>query len=88
MHEAHLMSGLLRSVEQAVLEAGGECRVVAVSVRMGALCHISPGHFREHFDRETVGTVAEKATLTLEVSTDTGDPLAQDIVLTSIVVED
>lgn len=86
MHEAHLMTDLLHRIERAAREEGG-ARVVGVEVWLGALCHISAGHFREHFERETAGTVAEGAQLALEVSDDPHHPEAQDIVLRSVSLE-
>jgi hydrogenase maturation protease len=61
-------------------------RIVAVKVRLGALSHISASHFREHFVQGTRGTKAEGARLDVEVSEDSEDPRAQDILLQSIEV--
>ena len=38
-----------------------------MTVKLGALCHISPAHFRTHFVQGTHGTVAQGAQLRLEV---------------------
>jgi hydrogenase nickel incorporation protein HypA/HybF len=86
MHEAHLMTDLLHKIEALAREDGAP-RVAAVEVWLGALCHISAGHFREHFERETVGTLAEGAELSLLVSDDPRHPQAQDIVLRSVSLE-
>ena len=86
MHEAHLMTDLLHKIEHLAREDGA-ARVAGVEVWLGALCHISAGHFREHFERETAGTVAEGAALSLVVSEDPRDPQAQDIVLHSVSLE-
>jgi hydrogenase nickel incorporation protein HypA/HybF len=86
MHEAHLMSDLLHKIESLAAQDGG-ARVVAVEVWLGALCHISAVHFREHFERESRGTPAQDATLSLLVSDDPYDPRAQDIVLRSVSLE-
>ena len=86
MHEAHLMTDLLHKIE-ALAREDGAARVAGVEVWLGALCHVSAGHFREHFERETVGTVAEGAELTLVESGDPRDPQAQDIVLRSVSLE-
>jgi hydrogenase nickel incorporation protein HypA/HybF len=83
MHEAHLMTDLLRKVDALARENGG-ARVEGLEVWLGALCHISAGHFREHFAHESVGTAAEGAELSLVVSDDTRHPQAQDIVLRSV----
>jgi hydrogenase nickel incorporation protein HypA/HybF len=86
MHEAHLMTDLLHKIE-AMAREDGAARVAEVEVWLGALCHISAGHFREHFERETAGTVAEGAVLSLVVSDDPRHPQAQDIVLRSVSLE-
>jgi len=58
-----------------------------VTVKLGALSHISPDHFREHFVHGARGTIAEGARLTLEIGHDPGDPRAQDVVLDCLEVE-
>ena len=57
------------------------------SVRLGALTDLSADHFREHFETAAVGSLAEGATLEVEVDTDTEDPNAQDILLVSVDAE-
>jgi hydrogenase nickel incorporation protein HypA/HybF len=86
MHEARLISDLLHKIE-AVAREGKSARVVAVEVWLGALCHISAAHFREHFARGTAGTLAEGAELSLLVSDDPRHPQAQDILLRSVSLE-
>jgi len=86
MHEAHLMTDLLHKIE-ALAREDGAAKVAGVEVWLGALCHISAGHFREHFERETAGTLAEGASLALVVSDDPRDPQAQDVVLRSVSLE-
>ena len=49
MHEHGLMNDLMRRIARAAEADGGE-RVVAVSVWLGALSHMTPEHFREHFE--------------------------------------
>lgn len=85
MHEFHLMADLLRKIEQVAREQGSD-RVVSVDVWLGALSHISAGHFREHFVEGTLGTVAEGASLNVETSDDVENPDAQQILLKSIEV--
>jgi hydrogenase nickel incorporation protein HypA/HybF len=87
MHEFSLLADLLRKIE-ALARSEHAARVSAVRVRIGALAHISPGHFREHFAAGTQGTVAEGARLEIDVSDDIDDPSAQDILLQSIDVCD
>ena len=86
MHEAHLMEGLLRRIAE-VARGEGARRVTFVSVRLGALSHLSAAHFVEHFERSAAGTLAEGARLDVAVSDDTQDPNAQGIVLDSVEVE-
>ncbi len=83
MHEASLVSGLIRKIEAVA----GPARVVGVTVSLGALAHISADHFREHFQRAARGTAAEGARLEVEVRADPGEPGAQDVLLRSVEVE-
>ncbi len=85
MHEYSLMADLLVKIKQLAKDAQAD-RVVSVKVQLGALSHITPDHFREHFAEAIVGTVAEGATLLVEQSSDPNDPNAQDILLQSIDV--
>ena len=83
MHEMSLMADLLRKVER-IAEEQGPGRIVRLTVRLGALSHFSPSHFREHFDRVSAGTKAEGAALDIHTSSDIGDPRAQDVLLESV----
>ena len=87
MHEASLMKNLMSKVEQLAREHGAG-RVTRLDVKLGALSHFSPDHFREHFERAARGTVADGALLEIELLTDISDPRAQDVVLASADVED
>ena len=69
MHETGIVRDLVRRLEQAAHEAGAE-RVSGVEVWLGALSQFSPEHFREHFEDEARGTVAEGAALRIETSDD------------------
>ena len=86
MHERALMTDLVRKLEEVAKSEGGG-RVVRVNVRLGALSHFTPGHFREHFVDATRGTSAEGADVDAELSTDTTAPEAQGVVLESVEVE-
>ncbi|MBM3822639.1 MAG: hydrogenase maturation nickel metallochaperone HypA [Verrucomicrobia bacterium] len=57
-------------------------------MRLGALCHISPEHFREHFNEAAVGTVADGAELEILFNPNPNDAKAQDILLDSVDVEE
>lgn len=83
MHEFSLMADLLAKIEQLARGANAD-KVTGVKVKLGALSHITPDHFREHFEEAIAGTVAEGASLDVEQSDDQDDPNAQDILLESI----
>ena len=87
MHEASLIADLLHQI-MAIMWQQGTGRVVGVTVKLGALSHISPAHFREHFVHGARGTIAEGARLTFEIGHDPGDPRAQDVVLDCLEVEE
>jgi hydrogenase nickel incorporation protein HypA/HybF len=87
VHEASLIADLLRQIT-AIMQQQGTSRVVGVTVRLGALSHISPDHFREHFVYGVRGTIAVGTQLTIEVGHDLDDPRAQDVVLDSLEVEE
>lgn len=86
MHEAHWVRNLVAQVE-ALARSSAASRVLAVKVWLGALSHCAPEHFREHFEQESRGTLAEGAELRFEQSEDLGDPRAADIVLLDVEVE-
>ena len=85
MHEFSLMADLLRKIEQIAADNNAE-RVTRVRVWLGAFSHITPEHFREHFEDGVKGTVAEGAELEVEASDDETHPEAQQILLQSIDV--
>lgn len=87
MHEMSLIHDLMRKIEMIASDQKAT-QVAGVKVRIGALAHISADHFREHFEEEAKGTIAEGARLEVEMLTDENDPQAQDIILESVEVED
>jgi len=87
MHESGMIRGLVSKIGELADLGPGE-RVAKVTVTLGALSQISPGHFREHFEAETPGTLAEGAELVVTLNPDTTDPRAQEIVLDEIEVEE
>jgi hydrogenase nickel incorporation protein HypA/HybF len=87
MHEMTLMNDLVGKIDSIAREQGG-AQVVGVQVWLGALSHISPDHFREHFEIGTRGTLAEGAHLDIETDNDPNNPNAQEILLKSIEVDD
>jgi hydrogenase nickel incorporation protein HypA/HybF len=86
VHEASLMKSLMGKVEQLAREQGGG-RITRIGVKLGALSHFSPDHFREHFEHASRGTVAEGASLEIELLTDITDPRAQDVILDTADIE-
>ena len=87
MHEASLMNNLMRKIDTVAREQNAS-KVVGISVKLGALSHMSARHFREHFAVASQGTLAEGATLDITVLEDTSDPLAQEILLESVEIAD
>lgn len=86
MHERALMADLMREIE-GVARADGASRVTRVSVRLGALSHFTPEHFREHFVDASRGTLAEAAAVDAVLADDLDDPRAAGVVLESLEVE-
>lgn len=85
MHEHSLMNNLMSKIlGLAEKEQAGQ--VTKVSVKLGALSHMSAEHFKEHFDIAAKGTIAENATIDAEEAQDMHDPHAQTILLKSIDV--
>ncbi len=76
MHETGLVRDLLRRIEEVARQEGAR-RVTAVSVRLGALSHLSPEHFTEHFRAAARGGIAEGARLEIAVDRDPHHPEAQ-----------
>jgi len=85
VHEARLIADLVRKIEALAREHGAN-RVTKVRVRLGALSHMTPEHFRDHFALVTQGTVAEGAETEIEVNHDTTAPDAHSVRLLEITV--
>ena len=86
MHEMSLFNRLMNKVEELAQEHGAT-RVSGMTLRLGALSHFTPEHFREHFNIVAKGGIAEGAQLELRQMTDETHPDAQGIVLESIELE-
>lgn len=84
MHEASLIKDLMRQILAVAEKEGGD--VIGVSVWLGALSHMSPEHFREHYEQAAAGTIAEDAALDIESSNDMDHPKAQGVVLKAVEV--
>jgi len=87
MHEKPLMDDLIREISERA-SAEGAHRVTAIRVRLGALSHFTPEHFREHFVDGSRGTVAEGASVAAELDPDLTAAAAQGVVLESIEIVD
>ncbi len=86
MHERALITDLMREID-TVARADGAGRVTRVTVRLGALSHFTPEHFREHFADASRDTLAEGAAVEARLETSLDDPNAAGVVLESIEVE-
>jgi hydrogenase nickel incorporation protein HypA/HybF len=80
------MRDLLRKVLE-VAATEGATRVVSIQVRLGALSHMSPEHFQEHFEHSAAGTLAEGAIIRALVDADIRSPTAADVLLEGLEVE-
>ncbi|GIU93544.1 MAG: hypothetical protein KatS3mg012_0001 [Gaiellaceae bacterium] len=85
MHERALMDDLLRKV-LAVAEAEGATAVTRIRVRLGALSHFTPDHFREHWEDASRGTLAEGAEVEARLDDALTGEAAQGVVLESVEV--
>ncbi len=86
MHEFSLLADLMKKIDQVVKEQGAG-QAAVITVKLGALSHISANHFREHFDHAKRGTVAANARLEVITLDDETDEHAQEILLESLEVE-
>jgi len=80
------MDDLMRKIV-ATAQGEGARRVVSIRVRLGALSHFTPDHFREHFVDAARGTLAEGANVSAAQSGTPIDPDAQGVVLEEIELE-
>ena len=87
MHDQALMRDLISRIV-TVAETEGASVVTRVSVRLGALSHFTPEHFREHYRDAARGTIAEGAEVEAVLDEDTTDRNAQGVVLESVEVEE
>jgi len=87
MHEFSLIKDLIHKITKIAHEQHAS-KVLSVTVKLGALSHISPEHFREHFIHASRGTITDCAQLNIEVQTDINDPQSQDVLIQNIEVVD
>ena len=85
MHERALMDDLVRKV-LAVAEAERATSVTRIRVRLGALSHFTPEHFREHWEDASRGTLAADAEVTATLDESLVGDAAQGVVLESVEV--
>ena len=86
MHERALIQDLVGRVLQLADDEHATA-VARVRVRLGALSHFSPDHFREHFEDAARGTAAEGAEIEAVVSSDTAASDASGVVLENVELE-
>lgn len=85
MHEKHIIDDLIKTIVARAKQENAE-QVCKITVWLGALSHMSPSHFREHFELAARGTIAENAEIAIETSDDIHDPHANRILLRSIEI--
>jgi hydrogenase nickel incorporation protein HypA/HybF len=70
----------------AVAEAEEATAVTRIRVRLGALSHFTPEHFREHWEDASRGTVAEGAEVDARMDVELTGDAAQGVVLESVEI--
>jgi hydrogenase nickel incorporation protein HypA/HybF len=86
VHDRALMRDVTGKIEE-IARAEGATRVTRVAVRLGALSHFTPEHFREHFADATRGTLAEGAQVDAVCDDDLSADHARDVRLESVELE-
>lgn len=86
MHEKSLMDNLMKKI-LLLAEREKAVKVTKISVKLGALSHMSKDHFKEHFDISSRGTIAQDAEIETEESQDLDDPHAASVILKNIDVQ-
>jgi Zn finger protein HypA/HybF involved in hydrogenase expression len=85
VHERSVAEDLVRAAGVTAVEEGGVVRTMRITV--GSLSCIDPGSLRDQIAWYARGTVAEGASVEVEVrGDDIGDPHARDVRLTAIEV--
>ena len=85
MHEFSLIKDLIHKITTIAHEQHAS-KVLSVTVKLGALSHISPDHFREHFIHASHGTITEGAQINIEILSDTNEQLSQEVVIDNIEI--
>jgi hydrogenase nickel incorporation protein HypA/HybF len=86
VHEKYLTENVVRTLEALAVAEGGR-RVTRVRVRLGALSHFTPDHFREHFADAAAGTLVEGAEVEAELASDPAAPDAQGVLVETVELE-
>jgi hydrogenase nickel incorporation protein HypA/HybF len=86
MHEMSLFKDILKKIESISRDNEGK-KIVNISVKIGALSHLSASHFLDHFSTFSIGTAAEGADVDIVVDENENDPYAQEVILQSVEVE-
>jgi hydrogenase nickel incorporation protein HypA/HybF len=86
MHEQALMRDLVRRIDE-LAAAENATAVTRISVRLGALSHFTPEHFREHFEDAARGTRAGGAAVNATPCEDATARDAAGVVLETIELE-
>ena len=86
MHEAALMADLTARLDRLAADEGA-VRVSRLEVWLGALSHMTPEHFRQHFAESSRGTAAEGAAVECVASDDIHHPNAASVLLLRADVE-
>lgn len=86
MHEQSIINDLIKKILSLAEKEQAE-KVTKVSVKLGALSHMSAAHFKEHYTIAAKGTLAEHAEIEAEESNDMDDPNAQVVILKSIDIQ-
>jgi hydrogenase nickel incorporation protein HypA/HybF len=87
MHEQALMRDVIGRIVE-VAESERASGVTKVSIRLGALSHFTPDHFREHYISAARGTLAEGATVVATLDDDITAAEAQGVVVETIELEE
>jgi hydrogenase nickel incorporation protein HypA/HybF len=83
VHERKVMDDLVAELGRVAAREGP---IERVRVRLGALSHFTPEHFREHFEDATRGTPLAGVDVESRLSDDVDDPAATGVVLESVDV--
>ena len=85
MHEFSLIKDLIHKITTIAHEQHAS-KVLSVTVKLGALSHINPDIFREHFKHASCGTIAEGSQINIEILSDTNEQLSQEVVIDNIEI--